>query len=172
MVDDNLIEIVTMLLTALTLISAVSVTYLSYKTIKTNIDTNKSQVLLQCLREYINIQKDRTIAIREHNEEMILNYYRELFDLHWTEYQLWRLNFIDDTPMTAWINGRYRDYLDDYLIAKDEKGDEIKIYYKDCWDNLVKTNYFEKDDKFITFVKYAHDNNIKDALKMNKKKGE
>lgn len=166
MVDANLIDILKIALTALTVISAAFVTYLSYKSIKTNIDTNKSHVLLQCLREYIDIKKSRTNAKIEQNEELILNYYRELFDLNWTEFQLWKLNFIEDTTMTAWLSGRHRDYLNDCMTAKDEKGNETKICYKDSWDKIVQTNYFEKKDKFLIFMKHAHDNRIEDALKM------
>ena len=171
MVDADLIDILTIALTALTVLSAVFVTYLSYKSIKTNIDTNKSQVLLQCLREYGQVMKDRTNAKNEKNRELIINYYRELFDLHWTEFRLWKLDFIEDDTMTAWLNGRYRDYLNDSLTAEDENGNDIEISYKDSWNDLVKANYFEKEDKFIIFMKYAYDNHIADALKM-KQKGE
>lgn len=174
MVDAALIEFFMVVLTALTVmvtvLSAVCVAYLNYKSIKTNIDTNKSQVLLQCLREYGNVMKDRTNAKNEKNRELIIGYYRELFDLHWTEFRLWKLDFIEDDTMTAWLNSRYRDYLTDYLTAQDENGDEIEISYKDSWDDLVKTNYFEKDDKFLIFMKYAYDNHIEDALKMKNKR--
>lgn len=170
MVDATLVELAMMFLTAITVLSATYAAYLSYRSIKTNINTTKSQVLLQCLREYIDIQKDRTNAKIEKTEELCSDYYRELFDVHWTEFQLWRLNFIDDDSMTAWLNSRYRNYLNDYLIAKNEKGKEIKICYKDSWEKSVQENYFEKDDPFLAFMKLAHDNNIKEALKMKLKR--
>ena len=169
MVEATTVELITTLFTALTVLSATIAAYLSFRSIRTNIDSTKSQVLLQCLREYINIQKNRTGARLEQSEELCANYYRELFDLHWTEFQMWKLNFIDDTTMTAWLNSRYRNYLDDYLIAEKENGDKIKIRYKDIWDKVLIEHYFEKDDPFVKFMKHTYDNKIKEALKMKTK---
>lgn len=169
MVDATTVGIITAVFTALTVLCATIAAYLSFCSIKTNIDATKSQVLLQCLREYINIRKDRTNARLEGSEDLCLNYYRELFDLHWTEFRLWRLKFIDDTTMTAWLNSRYRNYLDDYLIAKNETGEEVKIRYKDTWNKGLIENYFEKDDQFVKFMNLTYDNKIEEALKMKQK---
>ena len=166
MVDATTIGLITAIFTVLTVISATIAAFLSYHSIKKNIDSIKSQVLLQCLREYINIRKDQTTARLEKSEELCSNYYRELFDLHWTEFRLWRLNYIDDAIMATWLKSRNRNYLNDFLIAENEKGEKVEIYYKDMWDKVLIENYFEKDDPFVKFMKFAYENKIQEALKM------
>ena len=169
MVDATTIEVITMIFTALTVFFASIAAYLSFRSIKKNIDSTKSQVLLQCLREYINIKKNRTNARLMKNEEMCSNYYIELFDLHWTEFQLWRLFYIDDAVMETWLNSRNRNYLSDFLIAENEKGEKVEIHYKDMWKKVLVENYFEKDDPFVKFMTFAYENKIQEALKMKPK---
>lgn len=166
MVDATIIELITAIFTVLTVISATIAAFLSYHSIRKNIDSIKSQVLLQCLREYINIRKDRTDARLKKSEELCSNYYSELFDLHWTEFRLWRLNYIDDAIMATWLKSRNRNYLNDFLIAENETGETVEIHYKDMWNNVLIEDYFEIDDPFVKFMKLAYENKIQEALKM------
>ncbi|NOR46803.1 MAG: hypothetical protein GQ533_01975 [Methanosarcinaceae archaeon] len=166
MVDATIIELITAIFTVLTVISATIAAFLSYHSIRKNIDSIKSQVLLQCLREYINIRKDRTDARLKKSEELCSNYYSELFDLHWTEFRLWRLNYIEDAIMATWLKSRNRNYLNDFLIAENEKGETVEIHYKDMWNNVLIEDYFEIDDPFVKFMKLAYENKIQEALKM------
>lgn len=168
MVEAITIQLIATGITAISAIFAAIAASLSYLSIKTNVDTAKSQVLLQCLREYIEIRNHRTKALTEKKKELCEDYYRELFDLHWTEFRLWRWGYIDDETMSLWLSLRFRNYRDDSLIIKNENEVDIKTTYKECWDKLIESNYFEKDDPFTKFMNLVHIEQIKEAIKMKK----
>lgn len=170
MADTTTIQFIISIAPAISATLAAFAAGLSYLAIRTNIDNTKSQVLLDCLREYIEIRKHRTTAIMANSKELCSDYYRELFDLHWTEFRLWRKGYIDDETMKSWLNIRYRNYMGDSLIFKDKAGKWIKVNYKESWEKLIKEDYFEKDDLFVNFMTYNHNNEIKKALKMKKER--
>lgn len=91
MVDASTVQLITMVFTSITAVSAAGAAYMSFRSIKANINTTKSLVLLNCLKEYIDVRKDRTKALKDNNKELCFDYYRELFDLHWTEFRLWMI---------------------------------------------------------------------------------
>lgn len=166
MIDPEISQLITTVAPAIAAGSAAVAAILSLLSIRTNVNTARSHVLLQCLEDYIEIQKHRTDALMKRNEKLCLDYYRELFDLHWTEFRLWKSGFIDDETMSTWLKIRYRNYLNDAISFMDDAGKEIKISYKESWEKLINENYFEKDDLFIKFMGYAHNDEIPRAIEM------
>jgi len=127
----------------------------------------KGKVLFNALNSYIAIQKDRSIVISEKNPESARNYYREMFDLHWTEFNLWRKGYIDDYIMIAWLHARRRNYEHDTISTTDENGNAIIVSYKKVWESLIDpaNAYFIRGDPFITFMEYVHADNIPRAIR-------
>jgi hypothetical protein len=139
---------------------------LNYLAIRTNIDNEKSKVLLQCLEKYFHVRKDRTKAILERKKEFCEEYYRELLDLTWTEFHLWKKGYIDDDVMMSWSIALYRNHNSEDLPYLNEHGAEVSYRYEDYWKYIIETNYFERTDPFIEFMNNLHLNKIDDAMKM------
>lgn len=167
MIDPEISQLITTVAPAIAAGSAAIAAILSLLSIRANINTARSNVLLRCLEDYLEIQKHRTDALMKKNETLCFDYYRELFDLCWTEFRLWKSGFIDDETMSIWLKIRYRNYdKNDAISFKDATGNDIKVYYKESWKKLIKENYFEKDDLFIKFMEYAHNDEIHKAIGM------
>ncbi len=60
--------------------------------------------------------------------------------------------------------------MNDSLIFKDKSGKWIQVNYKESWEKLIREDYFGKDDLFVNFMKYTHNNDINKALKMKKER--
>lgn len=114
---------------------------------------SRGATLLSCLQNYIDIMKDRRKAEEEESSLSVEEFYRELFDLHWSEFHLWRDDVISDNVMLAWARVRKRNFDEDKAIStKDGK----TVTYRNCWDKLKNINYFEIDDPFVKFMKKVH----------------
>lgn len=141
----------------------------NYHAIRTNLSNEKSTVLLQCLERYINVRKDRTKAVHERKKGCCEDYYRELFDLSWTEFQLWRNGYIDDEIVKKWAISRYRCFLNDKITYLDENNTEICCTYQEQWKEAIKNSYFEWDDPYTQFMNYCHEDKIDEVMKMRLK---
>lgn len=124
--------------------------------------------LLSCLDKYISIMKDRTRALSEKSNHSAEEFYRELFDLHWSEFHLWQHGVIPDQFMRSWLYIRKRNYDSDKIIVKSTEGVEKAITYKKMWDKLKAENYFEINDPFVRFMDRAHGAAITDIKKLKK----
>lgn len=132
----------------------------------------KGGILFNALNSYIAIQKDRRKAVSEKDPELANEYYREMFDLHWTEFNLWRKGYIDDNIMKAWLHARRRNYEHDTISTVDQKGNTVEVSYSAVWDSLVdpQNAYFIEGDPFKEFMNDAHNNNIQQAIDRKKDK--
>ena len=126
-----------------------------------------SSNLINCLNSYITIMKARTQAIDSKNEQRCKDFYRELFDLHWTEFQMWRAGLIPDHVMKAWLDVRRRNYKED-SIRFEKDGREVTVSYREVWDELKRKNYFEPEDLYRRFMNQIHEEVITDMKKLRK----
>lgn len=123
-----------------------------------------ADIQLKCLRQYLSIQKERRISkddefLREKAED----YFRSLFDLHYTEFHLWKQGYINDDCMRDWLDIRYRNYTkeDSIQISENEK-----VTYKETWLKFVSDEYFYPDDNsnFVKMMRKVHENKIEKAM--------
>jgi hypothetical protein len=169
--DATFLTAVTAVFTALTALATTVLSLITYDSFKRNMDASKSQMLLTCMNHYIQIQKDRTKAIIEKKSDYVREYYREMFDLHWTEFQLWNIGYIDDERMKPWLKLRHKDFDHDYILIDDQPPSD-KLTYKQVWNELLDANYFSKNGLFATFMDYAHSNDVEEALALKRRKRE
>lgn len=128
----------------------------------------RAAILLDCLRNYVAIRKDRTTALAENSGDLCRDYYRALIDLHWSEFQIWRMGEIEDRVMSAWLYARWRNWEKDEICLPN--GTKQKFTYAEEWKELVDTRYFDPNDEFIEFMNYVHRNEIPKALAMKNKR--
>jgi len=126
-----------------------------------------SSNLVNCLNAYITIMRARTKALEDKSEQQCKDFYRELFDLHWTEFQMWRDGLIPDHVMEAWLAVRGRNYRED-SIQFDKDGQRVTVSYRQVWDELDDKRYFEPTDPFIQFMDRAHEEVITDMKQLRK----
>jgi hypothetical protein len=126
-----------------------------------------SSNLINCLNAYIAIMRARTRALENKSEQQCKDFYRELFDLHWTEFQLWQEHMIPDHVMKAWLAVRRRNYNKDSLEFETETGHKVSVTYQQVWRELKEDiEYFEPTDPFIRFMDKAHTQVITDMQKL------
>lgn len=131
---------------------------------------SKSQMLLQTMNHYIIIRKDRSIATMNNEKESCKQYYREMFDLYWAEFNLWRLGHIDDECMKIWMEQANKNNKCDFLIVRGNNQTVDKIEYNEEWNKLIKDDYFEEKDPFRQFMNLVHDGQIEEAMNEGKKR--
>lgn len=131
----------------------------------------KASVQLSCLSSYTATQQNKLKASQSSSPDLCKAYFRELFDLHWAEHQLWKANSIDDPVMKTWLNVRFNDYKNkDSLIIKDKKGKKLTITYPGVWDDLIRTEYFKETDDFVKLMILTHEGKIDEALRLKNSK--
>ena len=129
---------------------------------------SRGDVLLSCLEKYISIMKDKSKAVEEKSPQWADEFYRELFDLHWSEFHIWQEGVISDRVMQSWLYIRKRNYDSDKIMFKSADGSEKSVTYKEQWDKVKSENYFEINDPFIRFMERAHSGDIADIKKFKK----
>jgi len=120
----------------------------------------KASVMQKCTETYIIIRRQRSKATQNHSTEIAKDYYREIFDLHWAEYRHYSEGLIPPKAMKAWLAARKRNYDDDRIEIEDPVKGVQTVSYADEWKYLLKTNYFEKDDPFVTYMNEIHEGKI------------
>ena len=136
--------------------------YMGYQTLHKQ---TKSATLLHCLDTFLLIRKFRSEAVEIKTRESAERYYRELLDLCWTELRLWQGGLLDYSVFYAWMDSRYRSYINKTGITVDTENGSLKITQEDVWKNLVEEQYFSHHDDFILFMNNVFDNKIEYALK-------
>lgn len=129
-----------------------------------------SSNLINCLNAYITVMRARTKAIEDKSEEQCKSFYRELFDLHWTEFQMWRDGLIPNHVIEAWLAVRGRNYRED-SIQFDKDGKVVIVSYKQVWDDLIDRRYFEPTDRYLDLMKIVHDEKLTDIKTLRKQFG-
>lgn len=127
-----------------------------------------ASVLIDCLSAYTNLMRQRTSAIRNRSQQECKDYFRELFDLHWTEFQLWRERMIPDHVMNAWLSVRRRNFdpKKGCLEFFTDTQEHITVTYQQIWDELKSDEYYEATDPFVAFMNKAHTEVITDMSKL------
>ena len=159
----NVLQWVLLFLTALGAALAAIFTWFAADATKR---ASRGATLLACLENYVVIMKDKRKAQEEGFSRLAEEFYRELLDLHWSEFRLWRDNVIPDSVMQSWVRVRKRNFDSDQIICKAE-GSKI-ITYKDCWNKLKSENYFEIDDPFVQFMNKAHPGEIINVVELRR----
>ena len=141
----------------------------AWKQTKAVSKSTTSSNLINCLNAYITIMRFRMKALENKSEQQCKDFYRELFDLHWTEFQLWRENLIPDHVMNAWLSVRRRNYNTDSLEFETEMGQKVSVTYEQVWRELKDAiEYFEPTDPFVQFMGKAHTEIITDMRKFKR----
>lgn len=161
----NIAQLVLLVLSALGASLAAIFTFFAAKATK---KASRGATLLSCLQNYISIMKDKKKAEEEGTSRLAEEFYRELLDLHWSEFHLWMDDVIPDNVMLSWILIRKRNFDGDKITCINEAGKIVT--YKDCWSKLEETNYFEINDPFVTFMRKVHAGEITKVKALRKLK--
>lgn len=137
----------------------------SYVAVRYVARQTRAQVILDCMRSYTNIRRLRTDATEHHSVDRARDYYRELFDLHWTEYELYRERLIPRRMYVAWLDARRRNFREDGIEIQLPNAQCQRVTYAECWHKLVNDNYFSPADGFVAFMQLVHDNNVDAAIR-------
>lgn len=146
-------------------IAAATAAFFTWREAKAVTRSTTSSNLINCLNSYITIMRARAKAIEDKSEQQSKDFYRELLDLHWTEFQMWRDGLIPDHVMKAWLAVRHRNYNED-LIQFNKDGQEITVSYSQVWDELDNKKYFEPSDPFRQLMIKVHEEVITDVKKL------
>jgi hypothetical protein len=140
----------------------------SYLTYREHWKRNIGDAFFGCLEAYYKVMEYHTKAEIEKSFEGYFTYFRALFDLQWSEYQMWLLGYLQDKPYKAWCSARYNDYSLVEISSTDAYGQSFPISYKIVWDKLIKDGYYSSNDSFISHMTLVHAGRIEDALRERK----
>ena len=124
-------------------------------------------MLSHCVERYESIMRIRHEAKSEKDHERARQYYRELFDLFWSETYLWIDGMIPDYIMLHWIQARsnsWQDKDEEDKIETEKKNDDGRIVHEDvtyteCWE-YARDGVFKMDECFKAFMVKVHDNKL------------
>lgn len=154
-------------LLALAAVGACGAALFTWRAARATAKANRGQTILMCLDKYISIMRDKSEAIKAKEERLAKDFYRELFDLHWSEFHLWHEGAIPNSVMSPWIIVRRRNFNKDYIECRSE-GNNIQISYASSWSEL-KGEYFELTDSFVNFMDTIHIGDIVNIRKLKRK---
>lgn len=134
----------------------------------------KSEILLKCLDNYLNIMSKESRAIQDNQMSHAYDAQRSLIDLLWFEFQLWQKGHIDDDHFEAWLEIRKKNYREDKpnlkftedglpghftnyrRINREEATGKVIVSYRRVWDYLLNIGYYPDGDPFLTFLNAIH----------------
>lgn len=149
-------------ITIIVSLSSILIAILSYKISRRNATRD---TFFLCFGKYLDVMKTKSNAIKENKAELAEAYYRELFDLLWTEFNLFQRKLIEKETYKRWLSARYKEFVNNSPGI----GVFDKIKYKNEWEKL-KEFYFDKDDPFIEHMDAVHKGFLNDAIKNVKKR--
>ena len=170
-VVDNLngADIAQLILLSVTALGAFMAAFFTLFAARSTKTASRGATMLDCLDKYITIMKDKRKAMEEKKPQLAEEFYRELFDLHWSEFHLWHENVIPNKVMHSWLYIRKRNFNGDKILCKFEGGKEENVTYREQWEKAKSENYFEINDPFIKFMDRAHSEAITDIKNSRKK---
>ena len=121
------------------------------------------ETLFKCLDAYNKVMDYKAKTRAEHTYDAYLDYYRALFDLHWTEYQMWMEDAVKPKHYRAWLNARKMSYLAPATTVLVNHV-ATPISYRIVWDCLLQNGYFERSDPFVGHMELVHAGRIEEAL--------
>lgn len=151
-------------LTVLSSIAACFSSFFALKSIQRTSDASKSQVLFTAMDHYLRTLKDRRRAEISNRSELCKDYYLEMFSVLWTEYQCYKLDYIDRDTMRIWMEVANKRFISDKFSIEDKNGGIVTISCKDVWDELLRDKYYTENDTFVEFMENVRRGNIDKAL--------
>lgn len=124
---------------------------------------NTREAFFKCLDGYFKVMEYRSKATNDNKCYAYFDYYRALFDLQWSEYQMWLRNSIPDKPYRVCIEMRHSQYGKEYYGYKSENG-ENTASYRIAWERLLKESYYNTNDPFVAHMKLLHEGKFDDAM--------
>jgi hypothetical protein len=121
----------------------------------------KSSLLFNCMEKFLDINRQRAAALQEKSVTKCEGYFREILDLQWLEFKLWRDKYIETSIFKTWLSGRKKSYEKEKYEFKTNVTSTAS--YKHTWHKLVTENYFP--DSFVEFMEMVHRGEIDKALK-------
>ena len=140
----------------------------SYQIAKQGFDRSLARdqrdALFKALDVYLKVRELRSKAETSHTHQDWEDYYRALFDLQWSEFQVWRNDALPDQPYKAWLLQHHKMYETDEkpLVAPTPA-----ISYRTAWADLLNSGYFLSTDSFVAHMKAVHEGKV--ALAMRSK---
>jgi len=124
----------------------------------------KASVMQKCTESYIMIRRQRSKAIMENSVQIAKDYYREICDLHWSEFRLYSDGLIPKNVMKAWLDARARNFSNDQIELGDNRTGTQIVKYSEEWVALLDNGYFETEDPFVQFMNNVHEGRVDDVL--------
>jgi len=113
-------------------------------------------VLVNLLAAYGSLRNSADQALQNKDLGLCRAYYRQYFDLLWTEFQLWRRGLIPNSIMHAWLLAVHRSYRDQAFPYRAQDSSEAQLTHKEAWDHAMRELYFDQQDPFVTFVEHVY----------------
>jgi hypothetical protein len=148
--------------------SAATAAFVTYRAADAGKKAARGATLLDCLNKYTTTMKHKREATQKRSVELAEEFYRELFDLHWTEFHIWQQGVIPDQIMRSWLYIRKRNFDTDSIPCVSPAGNTLAVTYRDQWQKVKRENYFEMSDPFVKFMDDAHAGPIADMKKLRK----
>jgi hypothetical protein len=153
------------LISLLATLAAAAAAAFSYLAVRALRRQTEAQVVLGCLQAYSSVRRRRQKAVQADSADECKEYYRELCDLHWSEYSLYRNRHLSASIMRFWLDARWRDFQNDTMTVRGPGGNAVSVSYADQWRQLVADKYFAPSDRFVDFMNLVHEGKIEEALK-------
>lgn len=146
--------------------------WLAYRAVQVHKNASNGSTMVACLGKYIDIMEHKRVAEEGNRVSLAEQYYREIFDLLWSEVRFWRDKVIHDDTMFAWLYIRRKHYEDDDKIqVKLDDGTTKDIKYREEWEKSFAGHYFHPSDPYIPFMRKVHNgeiNTLKDLRRQRK----
>lgn len=140
------------------------VAFLSFRE---NWKRNFREAIFKCNEGYLKVMecKSKALAATTKEKQQTFNdYFRMLFDLQWTEFQLWHTGTLPTEQYREWLRQRKRDFDAPAVTIQTEAGN-LSISYSIVWNELLAQHYYDPSDPFILHMKKVHEGKIDEVLK-------
>ncbi len=121
-------------------------------------DQEKAANLVESMKIYMNVQNERRAALTETDTAkrrvMARNYWRNLFDMHWLVFQLYRKSDMDQNIFTTWTTSRFINYWS--AGESIPVGDGSSVSYRQEWEQLGQGHYFMDKGEYQVFMKEVY----------------
>lgn len=141
--------------------------FFSYLALRSFNTQTYANILVSCMENYMQVEKVKAEAIRKKSAALCKESLRELFDLTWREFNLWKMGCIPDTVMIPWLLGRRYQYQQEKLSIRNSRGKITTVEYKKVWQDRIAEGYFDPRSDFGRFMKEIHEGNkrVQDILR-------
>jgi hypothetical protein len=138
--------------------------YFNIRTVELTRRRDNRDALFKALDGYLRTRELRSKAERETDPskawENWAEYYRVLFDLHWSEFYVWSGEAIADAPYEEWMKQLRQDFKE----HKTAKNAVPQIGIHIAWDELRDKKYFDDNDEFVRHMDLVRAGQIDEAM--------